>query len=459
MEKKMIGRRDFLKLSSLTAAGLALAACAPSVQQAAPTEAPKAQPVSNEPVRWTFWPEWGGKDADALHTQVQNYDDGAKTICEFLPIRDHARMIAAMSAGNPPDLLMTWDAEAVGGWAYAGGIRDLGPYIKDSNMDLTDFLPIGLKSGSLMGTKQIGLPLSNYICTVLFWNKDAFKKAGLDPETPPQTWEELWEMNKKITVLQNGQIQTLGYEVLTGQDAHYQAMAFAFGGSIWGKDYRTVTPDSDESVASLNWMRQFYKEYTTDEMRRWTGSANQGLDAPTNPLYTGNAAMQITGEWTPSFVAGLQGIKVDLGAGYMPYSTTKPDGKGTMCANSAGMVIPSGAKSPDAAFNFMKFISIPENSAAMCSIVGNASPTKKGIELQIAKTSNPTYKMILEQIWTKANVVPLNTNTPIGKIYSDAFVRYRAEVVEDGKDAAERMKALKAEIQPQLDATLKKLGI
>ena len=34
---------------------------------------------------------------------------------------------------------------------------------------------------------------------VLYYNKDAFKEAGLDPETPPATWEELAEYGQKLT--------------------------------------------------------------------------------------------------------------------------------------------------------------------------------------------------------------------------------------------------------------------
>ena len=34
---------------------------------------------------------------------------------------------------------------------------------------------------------------------VLYWNKDAFKEAGLDPNTPPATWDEMVSFGKKLT--------------------------------------------------------------------------------------------------------------------------------------------------------------------------------------------------------------------------------------------------------------------
>ena len=35
---------------------------------------------------------------------------------------------------------------------------------------------------------------------VLYWNKAAFKEAGLDPNKPPENWDELVEYGKKLTV-------------------------------------------------------------------------------------------------------------------------------------------------------------------------------------------------------------------------------------------------------------------
>lgn len=457
MEKKHISRRDFLKLSSLGAAGLAIASCAPAAPKAEPGE-PAAQAPSKEKVKWVFWPEWGGKDSDALEAQVKKFNAQENAEVDYLPIRDHARMIASMSAGDPPDLLMTWDSGAIGSWGFEGALRDLTPYIQGNRVDLNEFLKIGLDSGNLMGTKQIGLPLTNYITTVLYWNKAGFVKNGLDPAVGPETWDDVWTFNEKLSDFTNGQLNRLGYLVGVGQDGA-SVMANAFGGSIWSSDFRTVTPDSEANIASLKWVRQFYEKYTTPEMLRWTSSLGTDASSPTYPLYNNDGAMMVSGEWMPSFIERLEGGNVEVGFGYLPYSASKPESKGTMCANTNPLVIPTGAKNPDTAFKFITFVNIAENSAEMCSIVGNASPTKKGVELQISKTESPMYKQILSEVWSKANVLAMTVNTPIGNQYNDAMGRYRDEVLQDGKDAVERMTALKNEIQPLLDDALKKLGM
>ncbi len=476
---KSLSRREFLRMGALTATGLVAIACgAPATQPPPPppTEAPAAPAVEEAPAptevppteapapaaegkTMVFWPEWGGKDADALKVQVDKWSEKTGIANEFLPIRDHTRMIAAMSAGNPPDLLMTWDANAVGSWGFEGVLKDIQPYIDQAGMDLKMYFPIGVASGNLMGIKQIGLPLTNYITTILYWNKDAFNAAGLDPEKPPETWEELEQMADKITVAENGQIKKMGYGVLVYQDGHPTVYAYANGGSIWSADYRKVTPDDPANIDGLKFCRRFYEKYGTEEMQRWSSSLATDAAAPTYPIYTGEMGMAVNGEWMPSYIDKITDIKINMSGAYMPYPAAKPEVKGTMGANTNPMVIPTQAKNPDAGFDFIKFISQPEASAEMCIIVGNASPVVEGLKLQIAKTPQPLYKQILEEIWAQGQIKPLTINSPVGSMYNDAYTRYRDEVVQDGRDPVEAMTALKEEIQPELDAALQKLGI
>jgi spermidine/putrescine-binding protein len=130
-----------------------------------------------------------------------------------------------------------------------------------------------------------------------------------------------------------------------------------------------------------------------------------------------------------------------------------------MAANSNPMIIPRDADNPDAGWQFIEFISRPENSAEMCIIVGNASPVKEGVALQAAQTENPLYKWMLEDVWVNANIRPLTVSTPVGTLYSDALSREIEFVLALEKEPLEAMQAVRDEIQPQLDAALEELGI
>jgi sn-glycerol 3-phosphate transport system substrate-binding protein len=57
---------------------------------------------------------------------------------------------------------------------------------------LNSFYPSFMEN-SRTGGKTYGIPFQRST-PVLYWNKEAFKEAGLDPDTPPATWEEMVEM-------------------------------------------------------------------------------------------------------------------------------------------------------------------------------------------------------------------------------------------------------------------------
>ncbi len=67
----------------------------------------------------------------------------------------------------------------------------------DDRAWLDSFYPALMENGRF-DNKTWGIPFQRSTI-VMYYNKDAFREAGLDPENPPQTWEELAEMGKKLT--------------------------------------------------------------------------------------------------------------------------------------------------------------------------------------------------------------------------------------------------------------------
>lgn len=68
---------------------------------------------------------------------------------------------------------------------------------EDDKKWLAGFYP-GFMENSRTGGKTWGVPFQRSTI-VMYWNKDAFKEAGLDPEKPPQTWADLVSMGQKLT--------------------------------------------------------------------------------------------------------------------------------------------------------------------------------------------------------------------------------------------------------------------
>ena len=456
MEK--LSRRAFFRLTGAAALGALIAACAPAKPAEAPQATQAAAGVTQAPAQGTmvtFWPEWGGKDSDALLAQVQKFTEETGIPVQYLPIRDHARMIASMGAGNPPDLLMTWDAGAVGTWFFNGAIKEIKPYVDKSGFDLTKLHPMGVAAGTMLG-HLIALSLSNYLNSALYWNKAIFKEEGLDPETPPSTWEEMAAWSDKLTKIEGDEIKRLGFLVNYGQ---YSAgtIQYSWGGRYYSEDGTQVTCDNDGMIAALEYTRSFFQKYGVDKVQRFSSGLSADVDNPACPFYTGAGVIRLDGEWVPTFVDQVK-PDLDYGVGYMPYPESMSASKGVMVANANPLVIPSAAKNPDGGWSLVQFLNKPEVSAEMLAIVGNASPVKEGINLLIEKTKNEKYKWLLQDPWTKATIYPLTVMSPVGALYSDELSRAVEAVNNLQQEPAAAMKAVKDKVQPELDAALKKMG-
>lgn len=73
---------------------------------------------------------------------------------------------------------------------------------------LDSFFPALMENGQTAG-KTWGIPFQRSTI-VMYYNKDAFRDAGLDPENPPATWTELVSMGKKLTKTEGGQVEQWG---------------------------------------------------------------------------------------------------------------------------------------------------------------------------------------------------------------------------------------------------------
>ena len=91
---------------------------------------------------------------------------------------------------------------------------------------LAGFFPAFMKNGT-DGGKTYGIPFQRST-QLLYWNKDAFRKAGLDPEHPPANWDELVADGEKLTLKDaGGNVTQWGIIVPSGVTSHWFLQGFA----------------------------------------------------------------------------------------------------------------------------------------------------------------------------------------------------------------------------------------
>jgi len=157
-----------------------------------------------------FWHAMGGALGETLNSLVQRYNESQK---EFRVVAEHKgsaedTMIAALTAQRAPGgphLVQANEIATAQMMAAKSAVRPVWQLFAESHehLDARDFLPAVASYFSDNAGKLVAMPF-NIATPILFYNKDAFRKAKLDPEAPPRTW---YEMPKAM-----GALVEAGYE-------------------------------------------------------------------------------------------------------------------------------------------------------------------------------------------------------------------------------------------------------
>ncbi|MCS6827017.1 MAG: ABC transporter substrate-binding protein [Caldilinea sp.] len=188
------------------------AAEAPAVEEAAPTEpTPTATPIVAEAgagaTRLIYWNGLTGSDGVTMVEMVQKFTEENPDVSvrvEMMPWGTYFdKLLTSLVSGSPPDLFLLHEFE-IPQFAGQGVLADMSDYYDDHGgpVPVSDIYPRVLEALELDGARY-GVPLDIHGWG-LWYNKDLFVEAGLDPETCPATAEEFVAAAKKLTKDVNG---------------------------------------------------------------------------------------------------------------------------------------------------------------------------------------------------------------------------------------------------------------
>jgi sn-glycerol 3-phosphate transport system substrate-binding protein len=145
----------------------------------------------------------GGKAANTIDSLTSDYvsqTPGVKIDAVYAGSYQDTitKVLTAVKGGNPPQLsvILSVDMFTLIEEEAIVSIEEL--FTTDEERTwLEGFYPAFMEN-SQTGGKTYGVPFQRST-PVLYWNKEAFKEAGLDPDTPPATWDEMVSFGKKLT--------------------------------------------------------------------------------------------------------------------------------------------------------------------------------------------------------------------------------------------------------------------
>ncbi len=308
MQTKKFSRREFLRLSALTAAGAALAGCCPPAEEPAdqPTPAaPAAEPVE---VRWFIGLGTGSKpeEIDPEVEFVATLNDRQSDIYLVAEIVDNEvafdTLKTQIAGGNSPDVVGPIGVR--GSNEFAGSFLDLkGPL---GSYDISDFSEGAITGWTVPGQGLIGLSIGVHP-SAIYINKDLFDEAGLDYPVADYgaagdwTMDAMSELALKLTVDGNGNDATSGdfdSENIVQYGYHHQWTdprgwgSFFGAGNFVAEDGKTAQCP-DHWRAAIKWVYDgMWKNYTMPNKAAIDGDLLSG-----NPFGSGNVAMAHCHTW------------------------------------------------------------------------------------------------------------------------------------------------------------------
>ena len=410
---------------------------------------------------------------------------------------DGQRLLTAIAGGVPPDMMM-FDRFAIPEWAARGALTELTPFLvrqqqSDPNrIDLTEDYPWTVEEGSYRKPGTTGKPglfgiPATVDCRLLFSNANQLRQVGMvNPRTgeprPPQTWEELRALAKRLTLVDQatGHFLRLGYAPNVGNSWLYM-YAWQAGGELLSRDGTKVTFDTPPVRRALKFIVDLFDESGgVSKVNAFESSFQEA--GPLDPFLTGEVSMKIDQTWA---LQQMINWKPDLdfltSPAPIPADRLAAGDKPITWSGGMSYIIPRGAQEAQGAFKLIQFLSsrriyrfLQEADRESMAAEGRLylptpAPNRKYFEeIEREWVSDdpkvpPRIKQayaVIKQMLPEARIRP---PSPIGQVLWNQHVRamdaainhvYAGEVKDEDAEVQRSLSIMQREAQAQLDAFL-----
>jgi ABC-type glycerol-3-phosphate transport system substrate-binding protein len=227
--------------------------------------------------------------------------------------------------------------------------------------------------------------------TVFFYNPDAFRRAGLDPDSPPLTWDDMIRIGKRLTRDTNGDGEVDSYAMMFWANGLYGIMPFfwANGGEFFSQDGSRVEMTSPAMQKTIKMLMDLIFTYKIMP-RTWTDW--EGGQA----FLTGKLAM---GAFTSAGISyGEQNLPWPLRVSPMPSVNGK---RYTVLGGSALVNFSSSRKKREYVNDFIAWCVNDENTTRLHEKTGYVPVRKSALnslELKAFHRENPNYLVPIESL-------------------------------------------------------------
>lgn len=341
MIQARLSRRSFMRISASVAGVAALAACVPTSPGAQEAEGGAA--TASGPTEIDVWTGWTEDAATNIEKILDGYNKSQEQVVAkhvVVPDSMTQKLLAAISAGNPPTTAVVFGASIAYQLAAQKGLQALDDVGKPDQVDtLKKWMDPAIWDLGVYEGKFYYASMWNQ-CMGVFVNTKMCEEQGVDPNQPPQTLEELDAVWEQLTTYDaNGNIDVLG------GDFNWVAMVMGrFLGQFVSEDGTQITANHENNARALEWTANRWEKFGIQKMQDWNASlAGRGeRSAGQDPFLSGLRATLVTGPWQYNT---LKNFKPE-GFEYTVWPLPSPQGQDQkgMHTYGDGWIIPAGAK-------------------------------------------------------------------------------------------------------------------
>jgi multiple sugar transport system substrate-binding protein len=344
---------------------LSLVACG---DEATPTAATQAKTLPTIPANQTVTikfasynygtPGLGGKGTQQLIDEFQAKFPNIKIDARNVGSADILKSIVAdAAAGDPPDVaqLVLNNLDYVANNLPVQALDQIVPkdeYDAYTKHIVPQALKLGVYNGHLYGSPY------TFSTPTLFYNADIFKAAGLDPNKPPTTWDEVRKYAQQIKD-KTGKPAIVIDALPDPADWIIQSIVNSNGGTTISADHKKATFNEPAAVEAF----KMWQDLVKDGLHPKFTSADA-----TAAMQNGNLAMMLyTTVLLPAFSEAAKG-KFDLRTAAEPAFGTKP--VHPVNSGSALFMMSKDPLKQRAAFEFLKFVSSQRGYTIITGTIG-----------------------------------------------------------------------------------------
>lgn len=384
-------------------------------------------------IQITFWHTEGGdlvktlqeitddfnKQSDSVHVRLVfqgSYDE----------IKNKFSTVAGSSAA--PAVLMGEDNKSKF-MAHSGAITPIYKFIKnDPNFDMSH-MEKNIYAHYELNGKLYSMPFSASN-TVMYYNKDMFKKAGLDPDHPPKTFKEMTEASKKLKEKGGADygfaMPTLSWfvnQLLSNQNA----LAVNANNGHSGDSTKSLM-NKKAGLKIFNWLSDMKKEGLLKNYgRTWDGARSAFLSKQVGMIFDSSA----------NTTRAVDSAPFEVGLAYLPVAEGMKRQGVSVGGNSLWITNSVSKKKQKAAWEYVKFLANAQSQAKWAAATGYLPVTSKSYNEKVLKKiykKYPQMKVTTEQMHsTKLSAatkgVMIENYPPVENIIGTAL-----ENVYQGKD-------------------------